>query len=76
MARALDPTVGGNKRFMQWLYTAGPMSFPRDLGRMQRALVAEGIAVALGAPFPPPHAGLPDESQAVAARIRALFHGQ
>lgn len=76
MARALDPTVGGNKRFKRWLYTAGPMSFPRDLGRMQRALVAEGVAVALGAPFPPPHAGLPDESQAVAARIRALFHGQ
>ncbi len=73
MARVLDPTRGGGKRVKRWLYTAGPMSFPRDLGRMQRALVAQGKAVALGAPFPAPHSGLPDESEAVAARIRALF---
>lgn len=73
MARALDPTRGGGTRVKRWLYTAGPMSFPRDLGRVQRVLVAGGQAVPLGAPFPAPHSGLPDESEAVAARIRALF---
>jgi hypothetical protein len=40
---------------------------------MERALAARDKAVTLGQPFPPAHDGVPDESAAVAARIRALF---
>jgi hypothetical protein len=72
-ARFLDPTKNRGAGIRHWLYARGLLSYPRDLGRMERALAARDKAVTLGQPFPPAHDGVPDESAAVAARIRALF---
>lgn len=72
VARALAPggpaaAVGALARRL------GLAGFPRDLEAIHELLIAEGRAVRLGEPFPPPREPPPDELDAVAARVRALL---
>ncbi len=71
-ARALAPggpaaAVGALTRRL------GLVGFARDLEAIHELLIAEGRAVRLGEPFPPPREPPPDELDAVAARVRALL---
>jgi len=55
------------------LRARGLLGFPRDLERLHRWLIAEGRAVPLGAPFPPPGPPPADELDRAVARLRALL---
>jgi mitochondrial fission protein ELM1 len=54
----------------------GPRRMRRDVGNIQRQLVASGGAVWLGESFPPGRQPAPpDDAQRAAERVRALFDG-
>ena len=50
-------------------------AYYRDLERLHRWLIAEGRAVRLGEPFPPPGPPPADELDRAVARLRALLDG-
>ena len=54
------------------LYRLGIATQTRDFRGFQSMLIDQGLAVPAGQPFKPPRAAVADESQRVAARIKAL----
>jgi uncharacterized protein len=47
--------------------------YARDLSEVHRRLYASGLAVPLGAPFQPPHRGVPDDLARAVERVWALM---
>ncbi|HHH44473.1 MAG TPA: hypothetical protein ENK49_10080 [Gammaproteobacteria bacterium] len=68
--RFIDRLLGP---FGKLLYAAGIAGYARDLARIHTTLEKAGLAVYTGQPFVQPAAGLPDELDAVRARIRSLL---
>ncbi|HXU89686.1 MAG TPA: ELM1/GtrOC1 family putative glycosyltransferase [Methylomirabilota bacterium] len=60
-------------RLLRRLAAIGTSGGPRDTARLHEYLYEHGWAVPLGQPFPMPSAPPPDDSAAVAARIRQLL---
>jgi mitochondrial fission protein ELM1 len=56
------------------LYASGLAGFARDLGAVQRSLIATGFAVRTGEPFRPVTRPLPDELGAVRERVQDLLN--
>ncbi|HEX9767695.1 MAG TPA: ELM1/GtrOC1 family putative glycosyltransferase [Kiloniellales bacterium] len=75
-ARLLLPTPGRGrpllKRLGAVLYRLGAIGYVRDLGVMHERLIADGLAVRLGVPFPTGLGEVPDSLDRVVDRIRAL----
>ncbi len=75
-AKLLLPTPGGGppilKELGAFLYGLGAIGYLRDLGAMHDRLVADGLAVRLGDPFPTGGAEVPDSLHRVVERIKAL----
>jgi mitochondrial fission protein ELM1 len=61
------------QRLGRALYATGLTGFARDLGEIQRSLIAQGFAVRLGEPFGSAMQTLPDELDAVRARVLRLL---
>jgi uncharacterized protein len=72
--RAFDPRRRDRAtRLLRRLAAIGTSGGSRDTARLHRYLCEHAWAVPLGQPFPVPPAPPPDDSAAVAARIRALL---
>jgi mitochondrial fission protein ELM1 len=64
---------GWAARLGQWLYDLRLVGYSRDLTALHDRLIARGLAVRLGEPFPTGSAPPPDDLPRVVARIAALF---
>lgn len=68
-----DRQPGGGHWLGRWLYRRGIAGFGRDLNLVYRTLAENGFAVAAGQAFVQPTRQLPDELDAISARIRHLI---
>jgi mitochondrial fission protein ELM1 len=73
LGRGLAGAGGALEPLAELLFRLRIAKYPRDLAEIHRRLYARGLAVPLGAPFPPPAARPADDLAAAVARVRDLL---